>query len=347
MKSRFNHTGFGNSGGQDNQNNSDQFSENDFFNQDKQPNPNQEQPSYKQGGGLGGFFNSAKAKINEMKNRPGDLSETDGAEEYEQYNNQAQPNQVPPNLADNKTGYNQKGSSQQGYGEPKPNPNQAPREPGYNGTEYNNPSFEKKYANKKVGVIEKLVVVALVGCGVWFGYHHFMNSKGSSSTDSNSAQTTKTTTSTANSANKYQYKYPSERGTDYPSPYAVSALDVSLKDQKIYVMNGKKIIYTILMSSGKNGTTPTGDFAIQAQQGKKYWNEQYKTGMNYWSSYKGDGQYRISTIPTDKDGKEITPDENYLGVKPTTINGNIVVSTPDAKFIYNLVLGTPIHIYNH
>lgn len=322
MKSRFNHTSFGgnNNSNNQNQNNQPNRDEQQFNNQSNQEPP---KTNYNQSG-FGNFMNQAKNKINEMKNKPGDLSETDDEQAYQEYDNpQSKPNSNKPNQSQD----------------------------GYDGEQYNDSKFQKKFSDKKVGVLEKLVVVVLIAGGGWFGYQHFMsgshgnqNTQQSSSKGSNPAS--KVTQTVVNTANKNQYKYPSERGTKYPSPYAVSALNVSLKDQKIYVMSGKNVIYTMLMSSGKNGTTPTGDFSIQAQQGKKSWDDQYKTGMLYWQSYNGNGKYRFSTLPADQKGNIIPPDENYLGVKPTTINGNIVLSTPDAKFVYNLVLGTPVHIYN-
>ncbi|MFC7394514.1 L,D-transpeptidase [Scopulibacillus cellulosilyticus] len=126
-------------------------------------------------------------------------------------------------------------------------------------------------------------------------------------------------------------------------------LDVSKKDQKVYVKDGNKTIYTMIASTGldKNPdtTTPTGTFHIQAERGKWFYSPQYKEGAKYWVSWKNHGEFLFHSVPMDKKQHVITADAKKLGHKDS--HGCIHLTIPDAKWIYdNIPYNTKVVIHN-
>lgn len=114
-------------------------------------------------------------------------------------------------------------------------------------------------------------------------------------------------------------------------------LDVSKKDQKVYVKDGDKTIYTMIASTGldKNPdtTTPTGTFHIQAERGEWFYSPKYKEGAKYWVSWKNHGEFLFHSVPMDKNQHVITADAKKLGQKDS--HGCIHLTVPDAKWIYD------------
>jgi lipoprotein-anchoring transpeptidase ErfK/SrfK len=149
------------------------------------------------------------------------------------------------------------------------------------------------------------------------------------------AATTKSKKSVMNPVN---WKKSSET-KDYPNldKYPDAFLKVSIAKQRVYVMNGKKTLYTMYASTGSDESpTPTGTFKIQAERGDFFYNAASDEGAKYWVSFKNHGVYLFHTVPTDKNGKFLEDEAKQLG-KEAQSHGCVRLSVPDAKWIYEKV----------
>ncbi|MDF2910547.1 MAG: L,D-transpeptidase [Sporolactobacillus laevolacticus] len=113
-------------------------------------------------------------------------------------------------------------------------------------------------------------------------------------------------------------------------------LDVSIKDQKVYIKEGKHTLYTMIASTGldtnPDTTTPTGTYYIQAERGKWFYAPKYNEGAKYWVSWKNHGEFLFHSVPMDADQHILTADAEKLGEKDS--HGCIHLTVPDAKWIY-------------
>lgn len=122
-------------------------------------------------------------------------------------------------------------------------------------------------------------------------------------------------------------------------------LDVNLKKQRVYVRDGKKLLYTMYASSGMDNTTPKGTFRIQSERGDYFYNAKEKMGAHYYTSFLNHGEYLFHTVPTDQDGHYITSQAKLLGKRPAS-HGCVRLSIPDAKWInQNIPEGTVVKIH--
>lgn len=124
-------------------------------------------------------------------------------------------------------------------------------------------------------------------------------------------------------------------------------LDVSVRKQRVYVMQGRYILYTMYASIGKNydghtqdyQRTPVGDFRLQKEHGPEYYDATKKYGAKYWTSFSGHGVYRFESVPFDKNGKVIAKQAGRLGSQKVTKKhniknyGSIRLTVPDAKWL--------------
>jgi hypothetical protein len=98
-------------------------------------------------------------------------------------------------------------------------------------------------------------------------------------------------------------------------------INVSKEKQKVYIMSGKKIIYTMLCSSGldtsPDNSTPEGTFYIQKERGTSFYNTSEKEGANYWVSWKNHGEFLFHSVATNKNGNVIQNEAMKLGHKAT------------------------------
>lgn len=134
-------------------------------------------------------------------------------------------------------------------------------------------------------------------------------------------------------------------------------LVVSTKKQRVYVMSGPYILYTMYASVGKNyekhlpiqHVTPVGKYKLNQARGQEFYDESRKIGGKYWTSYKG--PYHFQSVPMDKNGKVDQKLAERLGKTNITRKhnvrayGSILLTEPDAKWIYeNLPAGTKVTI---
>ncbi|KRN96867.1 hypothetical protein IV55_GL000737 [Furfurilactobacillus siliginis] len=141
-----------------------------------------------------------------------------------------------------------------------------------------------------------------------------------------SANASKKTTKAVN------WQAPSEKRA-YPNltthPHAYLA--VSLKQQRVNVIDGNKKLYTMVVSSGKDNTTPKGTFAIQSERGANFYNAKLQEGANYWTSFLDHGVYLFHSVPTKADGSYNVAEAKKLG-RPAS-HGCIRMTVADAKWI--------------
>ncbi|WP_253940168.1 L,D-transpeptidase [Limosilactobacillus reuteri] len=131
-------------------------------------------------------------------------------------------------------------------------------------------------------------------------------------------------------------------------------IKVDLKNNRTYLYDGSKVIYTMYSTGGiykkdpKTGklksVTPTGTFYAQQERGDSFFNQSLKEGANYYVSWKNHGEYLFHSVPTKADGKYNEQEAAKLG-KTQGSHGCIRLSVPDAQWMEkNLPVGTKIEI---
>ncbi|WP_270335939.1 L,D-transpeptidase [Ligilactobacillus agilis] len=130
-------------------------------------------------------------------------------------------------------------------------------------------------------------------------------------------------------------------------------IKVVISKNRVYLMDGKKVVYTMYASAGeyerqadgkKKSTTPTGTYYIQAERGDSFYNPNLNEGANYWTSWLNHGEYLFHTVPTDANGNYKVTEAKKLGKKPAS-HGCIRLSVADAKWInQNVPQGTKVVI---
>ncbi|MFV0558341.1 MAG: L,D-transpeptidase [Enterococcus sp.] len=147
------------------------------------------------------------------------------------------------------------------------------------------------------------------------------------------AVTSASSTSESTSESKVDWQNPSE-DKDYPTLQQGDWLDVSIADQRVYIMRDEKVLYTMLCSTGApDSPTPTGTFQIQAERGDSFFNASSGEGANYWVSFKDHGIYLFHSVPVDENGEYIEEEAELLG-KEAISHGCIRLSVADAKWFY-------------
>jgi hypothetical protein len=139
--------------------------------------------------------------------------------------------------------------------------------------------------------------------------------------------------------------------TDGPYPELSGNMDVwidaSLSTQRIHIMNGDKILYTMITSSGidsKSTYTPRGTYHIQ-NRGNWFYASKFQEGAEYWVSWKGSGQYLFHSVPMNDKQEIISSAAAKLGMKAS--HGCFRLTVPDAKWIYeNIPTGTKVVIHD-
>ncbi len=114
-------------------------------------------------------------------------------------------------------------------------------------------------------------------------------------------------------------------------------IKVSLELQRVYIMEGDRLFYTMIASSGldtpSDDRTPTGTFYVQRERGLSFYNRKEGEGARYWVSWLHHGEYLFHSVPIDKKGNIIVNEARKLGRKAS--HGCIRLSLADAKWIYD------------
>ncbi len=124
-------------------------------------------------------------------------------------------------------------------------------------------------------------------------------------------------------------------------------IKVSLGRQRVYIMEGDRLLYAMIASSGLDAPakdrTPEGTFYIQRERGLSFYNRQEGEGARYWVSWLNHGEYLFHSVPTDKKGNIIADEARMLGNKAS--HGCIRLSLADAKWVYDSIpYGTKVVI---
>lgn len=141
------------------------------------------------------------------------------------------------------------------------------------------------------------------------------------------------------------WKYPT--GGAYPNLTGIKVsdlhIDVNLKKQRVYIIAKGKTVYSMIMSSGINDSTPHGDYHINGMRNKHFYNQNEKVGADYWVGFI-DAEYLFHSVPTNHEfGNYIRSEGMKLG-KPAS-HGCVRLSVADAKWFYeNIPDGTSVHI---
>lgn len=117
---------------------------------------------------------------------------------------------------------------------------------------------------------------------------------------------------------------------------------MSIADQRVAVLSGGRTVYTMVASTGMDGTTPTGDFVIGAR-GDHFYNPTEGMGADYWVAFLGT-TYLFHSVPTYENmGDYIEKEALKLG-RPAS-HGCVRLTVADAQWLYGqLPEGTPVHI---
>ena len=131
---------------------------------------------------------------------------------------------------------------------------------------------------------------------------------------------------------------------DYPDPAAHPglSLEVSLQDQRVYVRDGSRLLYTMYASTGMDDSTPRGSFRIQSERGDHFYNPREGMGARYYTSFLNHGVFLFHSVPTDSSGSYIKEEADMLGIRPGS-HGCIRLTVSDARWIMQSVpTGTPV-----
>lgn len=128
--------------------------------------------------------------------------------------------------------------------------------------------------------------------------------------------------------------------------YRNLSVEVDLAKQRVYVLSGKKTIYTAVVSTGMNGSTPRGHFVAgdhsDTPRGDSFFNTCEKMGAKNWIRIQGDILFH--SVPTDEKESYITSEARKLG-RPAS-HGCVRMSVADSKWFFDqLPDGTPVRIY--
>ncbi|GET11522.1 cell surface protein [Ligilactobacillus agilis] len=199
----------------------------------------------------------------------------------------------------------------------------------------------------------KLILLVLLFIGGATYYYHHQVKLNQATTLSSRAQSKVSPKKTV-MRTPINWRLPSET-VAYPDLKQLNDfwIKVVISKNRVYLMDGKKVVYTMYASAGeyerqadgkKKSTTPTGTYYIQAERGDSFYNSNLNEGANYWTSWLNHGEYLFHTVPTDANGNYKVAEAKKLGKKPAS-HGCIRLSVADAKWInQNVPQGTKVVI---
>ncbi|WP_081887398.1 L,D-transpeptidase [Bifidobacterium callitrichos] len=125
------------------------------------------------------------------------------------------------------------------------------------------------------------------------------------------------------------------------SHYRNLSIDVSLAKQRVYIKSDGATIYSMIVSTGMNDTTPHGSFTIGVR-GDHFYNPEERMGADYWVRITG--PYLFHSVPTNENAGEYLADEGDKLGRPAS-HGCVRLSIADAKWFYDQIpSGTPVTI---
>ena len=182
-----------------------------------------------------------------------------------------------------------------------------------------------------------------------------LSSSGAKRSDLNKSDIKKELSNSKNKRSKAEYSkkrtasnrlWKSPTGGAYPNISGIKAenikVNVNLKKQRVYIIAEGKTVYSMIMSSGVNDSTPHGDYHIN-MRGKHFFNENEGIGADYWVGFIG-AQYLFHSVPTSYNFGDYIPSEGRKLGSPAS-HGCVRLSVPDAKWFYDHIPdGAKVHI---
>ncbi|MBT1171850.1 L,D-transpeptidase [Bifidobacterium sp. MA2] len=125
------------------------------------------------------------------------------------------------------------------------------------------------------------------------------------------------------------------------SGYRDLSVEVSIARQRVYVKSAGRTVYTMIVSTGADDTTPRGSFTLGVR-GDHFYNPEERMGADYWVRIQG--PYLFHSVPTGEQAGRYLEDEAAKLGRPAS-HGCVRLSVADAKWFYDQVpTGTPVTI---
>lgn len=133
-------------------------------------------------------------------------------------------------------------------------------------------------------------------------------------------------------------------GGDYPdvTRTPITSVRVDLSEQRTYLLSGDSVIYTMVSSTGMDGSTPLGEYSVTTR-GTHFYNPEEQMGADWWVGFIG-STYLFHSVPTtESQGDYIESEALKLG-QPAS-HGCVRLTVSDAKWLYDyLPADTPVSI---
>ncbi|CAH0416883.1 L,D-transpeptidase [Periweissella fabaria] len=163
-----------------------------------------------------------------------------------------------------------------------------------------------------------------------------------------STQTTPTKATPTNMRQPINWRLSSET-IPYPNvaQHPDMWIHVSLEKQRVYLMDGTNVLYTMYASTGevaKGWGTPKGTYHIQAERGHYFYAPNVNEGAYNWVSFLDHGVYLFHSVPFDKAGHVIPEAAKAQGTAESS-HGCVHLTMADSEwFVQNIKYNTKVVI---
>jgi len=203
--------------------------------------------------------------------------------------------------------------------------------------------FGDRFMKRVLQIVAVIIAIAVLGVTA----NHLMtpNASDHAATQTTKKVSTKKPVEKKPAPAQVNWRKPSE-SKPYPKWDQLKKpwIHVSVSQQRVFIKDGNKTVYTMYASTGVNNSTPRGTFHIQQERGKFFYNAESKEGAKDWVSFKDHGIYLFHTVPTDQYGNFNVKEANLLG-RAAHSHGCVRLAVPDARWFYNNVTyGTKVVI---